>query len=339
MARRSTVQQDPRIAGDPESYPSADLDLVTATRRAAPRRGGWGGGGGRWLMWAGRALVWALIVVIVVNGVRAIFERVTAQPAGSGAVVQSADARFPVTEAGAFATQFAAVYLNFDATNPQQRADRLRPFIPEGASEQFGWNGYGRMSAGAFQFVGIDVTGNSAIVRVSYQSGGTRGILAVPVYREGDRFVVSERPALLAAPDRAGLPQVSEPDRDDATAEAMRPTVEGFFKAYGVGNASDLQLYVATGETISGLPGSLEFAQLKDLVVPLGGETSREVTAIVIWGLSSDQNTQNTTAPSPGVDDPAAQPAGLEQAYQLSMEKVGGKWFVKSIQGASRSVG
>jgi len=287
-------------------------------------------------MWAGRALVWALIVVIVVNGVRAIFERATAQPNSTNTTTQTTDARFPVTEASAFAVQFAAVYLNFDATNPQQRADRLRPFIPEGASDQFGWNGYGRMSAGAFQFAGIDVTGDSAIVRVSYQSGDTRGVLAVPIFRDGDRFVVAERPALMAAPDRAGLPQVSEPDRDDAAAEAMRPTVEGFFKAYGAGNASDLQLYVSTGETVHGFPGTLEFAQLKDLVVPLGGETSREVTAIVIWGLPSEQG---ASTPSPGVDDPAAQPAGLEQAYQLSMEKVGGKWFVKTIQGASRSVG
>jgi hypothetical protein len=281
--------------------------------------------------------LWALIVVIVVNGVRAPFERLTQQNNATGATPGPTDSGFPVIQASAFANQFAAVYLNFDAANTQQRAERLKAFLPEGADAQFGWNGYGRMAAGAFQFAGINVIdAANAVVTVTYQSGGSRGLLSVPVYYDGGRFVVAGQPGLLPAPGPAGLPQLPEPDRDTAAEAELRPQLEGFFKAYATGNQIDLQRYVANGVTIEGFDGSLTLAQLKDVVVPPGGETTRQVTAVVVWGLSSGGV---VAAPTPEANDPATQPAGLEQAYQLTVEKQGGKWFVKHIQGASRPVG
>ncbi|WP_204286992.1 conjugal transfer protein [Microbispora amethystogenes] len=335
MARRSDVQQDPRIAGDPEPYPPEGFDRLAAPHGTAPRRRGWSGGGGRWLVWAGRAILWALIIVIVVNGVRALFER-SMQDTGTGtAPAGTATSAFPTTRAAAFADQFAAVYLNYDAANPQQRAERLKAFLPEGADAQFGWNGYGRMSAGAFQYAGIDVIDDhNARVSVSYQSGDSRGLLSVPVYYDGGRFVVSAQPALLPDPGPAGLPQLPDPDSDSATEAELRPTLEGFFKAYAAGNQADLQRYVANGVTIEGFNGRFTFAELKKVSVPPGGADSRKVTAVVVWAVASGDG----TAPSPS-QDPAGEPGGLEQAYELTVEKQGGKWFVKDIQGANRSVG
>ncbi|WP_214111153.1 conjugal transfer protein [Acrocarpospora catenulata] len=330
MARRSTVQQDPRIAGDPESYPLPDLDSAPIRRR------GWSGGGGRWLVWTGRAILWALIIVIVVNGVRAPFERLTrdenpAAPAPTGA------SAFPIQQAAGFAGQFAAVYLNFDANNPGQRDERLTAFLAPGVDRRFGWNGYGRMSAGAIQFQSIDVApdGDNATVVVSFQSGSRRWMLSVPVYRSGQRFVVSGRPALLPAPPAADLPAVADPDRDNALEDQLRPTLEGFFKAYASGNAAELRLYATDGTFIEGLGGAFTLAQLTDVIVPKGGEAGREITVVVVWAVPSGPG--NATAAPTG--DPAAQPAGLEQAYQLSLERQGEKWLVERIQGAGRSVG
>ncbi|MEW9529149.1 conjugal transfer protein [Microbispora sp. NPDC049125] len=309
---------------------------MTAERGVPRRRGGWSGGGGRWLVWTGRIILWALIIVIVVNGVRAMFERYTQTGGGTVSSAEPTGSGFPVTQASAFANQFAAVYLNYDATNPQQRAERLKAFLPEGADAQFGWNGYGRMSAGAFQFDGISVIdANNARVTVTYQSGGSRGLLAVPVYYDGSRFVVSAQPALLPAPGPAGLPQLPDPDRDAAAESELRPLLEGFFKAYAAGDQADLQRYVANGATIEGFGGEFTLAELKDVVVPPGGASDRQVTAVVVWAVGSSEA---TAVPTPGAD-PAAQPAGLEQAYELTVEKQGGKWFVKDVQGAKRSVG
>jgi len=338
MTRRSTVQQNPRrIAGDPESYPPDAADRGDAAHGASFRRaGGWSGGGGRWLVWIGRAILWALIIVIVVNGVRAPFERMRGDAGAPATSATPSDLGFPVTQGAAFAIQFAAVYLNYDAANPQQRAERLRPFLPEGADAQFGWNGYGRMSAGALQFAGIEVTdANNARVTVMYQSGGTRGLLSVPIYHDGGRFVVSGRPAMLPASGPAGLPQLPEPDRDSAAEAELRPQLEGFFKAYAAGDHVDLQRYVVNGAPIEGFGGGITLAQLKDVIVPPGPEDSRVVTAVVVWAVES----QATPAPSATPGDPVTEPASLEQAYRLTMEKQGGKWFVKDIQGAHRSAG
>ncbi|MFC0555113.1 conjugal transfer protein [Planotetraspora thailandica] len=301
------------------------------------QRGGWGGGGGRWLVWTGRAILWALIIVIVVNGVRAPFERFSQGDTKTTTAAEPTDSEFPVTQAAAFANQFAAVYLNYDASNAQQRAERLRPFLPQGADDQFGWNGYGRMTAGSIQFSGIKVNGDhDAVVTVSYQSGGERGLLSVPVYYDQGHFVVSAQPGLLPAPAIAGLPQPADPARDGATEAELRPQIEGFFKAFASGDPVDLQRYVASGVTINGFNGEFTLAKLDQLIVPEGAANSREVTAVVVWAISSNGSDAVSTS---GENDPSVQPGGLEQAYTLSMEKQGGKWFVQQVQGASRSVG
>lgn len=336
MTRRSNVQQDPRIAGDPESYPSEGGDSVSTERGI--RRGGWSGGGGRWLVWIGRAVLWALIIVIVVNGIRAPLERFSQGDPATTVSATPSDLGFPVVQASAFANQFAAIYLNFDAANAHLRAERLKAFLPEGESDrQIGWNGLGRMSAGAIQFAGIDVLdAQNARVTVSYQSGDRRGLLSVPVYYDGSAFVVSGKPALLPEAAPAALPRLSAPDRDTAAEAELRPQLEGFFRAYAAGNQVDLQRYVANGVTIEGFNGEFTLAQLRDVIVPPGEANSREVTAVVVWEVSSGGT---TPAPTPSAENPARQPATLEQAYQLTIEKQGGKWFVRDVQGAKRPVG
>jgi len=341
MARRSTVQQ---LAGDrePSAYPGTEQDPehVMTPAGGVPRRGRWAGGGGRWLVWVGRAVLWALIVVIVVNGVRAPFERLTQSEAPAGVTATPTDAGFPVTGAVSFAIQFAAVYLNFDANNPQQRAERLAPFLPEGAGEQFGWNGLGRMQAGAIQLSDVEVIdAHNAVVNLMVQSGARRMIFSVPIYAAGGSYVVSERPALLPAPRAADLPAGPTPESDEAAKNELLPQLKGFFEAYASGDPQQLQRYVAAGADLEGFQGAFTLLQLKDVQVPPGGAT-REVTAVVVWGVPNEQTT--TPSPDPSTvpaTDPATQVGALEQAYRLTVEKQGDKWFVKDIRGASRYVG
>lgn len=338
MARRSTVQNDLRISGDPElsAYPdSADVERPSDGGRGGSRRGGWAGGGGRWLVWTGRAVLWALIIVIVVNGVRAPFERFTQGNTAAQSDVSPSNNGFPVAQATSFANQFAQVYLNFSADRPDERAGRLAPYLPDGADPQFGWDGYGQMSAGAIQGYDVDVVdAQNAVVTLSTQSGGRRFLFSVPVYYAEGRFVVSGRPALLPAPPQAGLPQVPEPDRDDGAESELRPQLAGFFKAYADGDGVQLQRYVAQGVTLEGFAGAFTLIELSKVTVPPGG-TTREVMATVVWGVPP----ATTPNPEPSATEPSAVGGRLEQSYRLTVEKQGDKWFVKDIRGAGRFVG
>ncbi|GLW07417.1 hypothetical protein Misp01_25470 [Microtetraspora sp. NBRC 13810] len=338
MARRSIVQQDPLTADDAElsAYPEEPEERAKGRGRGAPRRGRWSGGGGRWLVWTGRVILWALIVVIVVNGVRAPFERFTQGPAVTGPQTSSAESEFPSDRASAFANQFAAVYLNFNAATPDERAGRLAPYLPDGADPQFGWDGIGRLAAGAIQPYGVEVLGAAdGVVTLTFQSGNRRLLLSVPVHYANGNFVVSAQPAVLPAPAPAPLPQPPEPDRDEATANELRPQLAGFFTAYASGDTVQLQRYVAVGETLDSFAGAFTYRDLKDVVVPPGG-TTREITAIVVWGVPAGAT---PVAQPTEAADPAAMAGTLEQAYRLTVEKQGDKWFVKDIRGAGRSLG
>jgi hypothetical protein len=339
MARRSTVQHDPRIAGDPELSARPDTADFDAPAPRRPRRGGWSGGGGRWLVWTGRIILWALIVVIVVNGIRAPFERFTQTDATTpnGAVV--AHNGFPADQGMAFAAQFAGVYLNFSPEDAASRSGKLAAFMAEGMDAQMGWDGFGKMAAVAIQPYYIEATDSTnAVVSVAFQSGPRRLMLSVPIYYSGDdngkRFVVSGRPAILPAPAPADLPQVAKPESDDAAVAELTPQLKGFFKDYASGDTAGLQRYVAAGKSLANFGSSgFTFADLKEVVVPVGGAT-REIQAVVVWVVP------NGEAPAtPNATDPAAVGGRLEQAYRLTVEKQGDKWYVADIRGAGRAVG
>ncbi|WP_433515627.1 conjugal transfer protein [Nonomuraea sp. CA-143628] len=244
---------------------------------------------------------------------------------------------FPADRGMAFAAQFAGVYLNFTPADAQSRAGKLAAFLADGMDQQMGWDGNGKLAAVAIQPYDIEATSASdAIVTVAFQSGSRRMLLSVPIYysADGGSFVVSGRPAILPAPGRADLPQLAKPENDDAVAAELKPQLEDFFKNYGSGDTTGLQRYVAPGKSITSFGGAFTFAELKDIVVPVGGAT-REIQVVVVWSVPSGA----TPSAEPDAADANAVGARLEQAYRLTVEKQGDKWYVDDIRGAGRAVG
>ncbi|MEU6717822.1 conjugal transfer protein [Nonomuraea sp. NPDC046802] len=238
----------------------------------------------------------------------------------------------------AFAAQFAGVYLNFNPQDAPSRSRKLAAFLPDDTDPQWGWDGYGQFAAVAIQPYDIEATdARNAVISVAFQSQARRMMLSVPVYYSGDdagrKFVVSGHPAVLPAPAPAELPQVAEPETDDATATELKPQLEGFFKEYASGNVSGLQRYLAAGKSLPSFGGAFSFAELKEVVVPVGGAT-REIQAVVVWSVA-DGGAQ----PTPDTTDPDAVGGKLEQAYRLTVEKQGDKWFVADIRGGGRAIG
>ncbi|MFI0351567.1 conjugal transfer protein [Actinomadura sp. 9N407] len=324
MARRSAVGHGRETAVVEERAPTAaDPWRANGADRPAggdrPRGGRWGGSGGRWWVWLGRAVLWALVIVILVNGIRAPFQRFTADetPATGGTTAQKGPG-FPSSAAGAYALQFASVYLNYDQKTAAAREAQLRTFIPDGADGQFGWNGVGRSQVQSVQVAGVDARdANNAVVTVLARSQDKWFRLAVPVYADKGALVISARPALLPPPAKATLPQQGVQERDAALESELAPVLGTFFQAYARNEQATLSRF-STGAPITGLSDSVTFVQVREVIAPTGEAGERTVTATVAWQV-------------PGL----AAGGELEQTYELAMVKKDTTWFVKDIRGTT----
>ncbi|MEW2359556.1 conjugal transfer protein [Spirillospora sp. NPDC029432] len=322
MARRSAVAHGRETAVEQErALPPADDRRANGAARGGDRSraGRWGGSGGRWWVWLGRAVLWAVIIVILVNGIRAPFERFTSDTASSGgATSPQKGAGFPASAGGAFALQFASVYLNYDQKSAAAREAQLRAFIPEGADGQFGWNGVGQSQVQSVQVAGVDARdANNAVVTVLARSADKWFRLAVPVYSSNGAFVISARPALLPPPAKATLPQQGVRERDSALETELAPVLTTFFQAYARNDQASLARF-ATGAPITGLADAVTFVQVREVNAPRGDAGDRTVTATVAWQI-------------PG----AAAGGELEQTYELAMVKKDNAWYVKEIRGTT----
>lgn len=283
--------------------------ILDRTRRA--------GGGGRWWLWAGRAVLWAFILVVIFNGVRAPFVRVL-QPAGQSSTSAAEANGYPESAASAYALEFATAYLTYGSGQSERRSDVLAGFLPDGADPQLGWNGEGTLELRSAQVAGVRAVDTThGIVTLSVQVGDTWMRLSVPVYAKGDAMVISGQPALLPRPPEAELPVTAEQPVDEATAIQLRRQLPGFFQAYAGSDTESLARYLAPGVSMTGFSGAVAFESLDSVVVPEGSDDTRQVTATVTWQLQTGDNAGE-----------------LQQSYQLTVVKDDGDWYVKSIQGA-----
>ncbi|CAL9443750.1 hypothetical protein SUDANB121_02314 [Nocardiopsis dassonvillei] len=292
----------------------------------APRRRPRAGAGGRWWVGVGRAVLWAFLIVVIFNGIWFPLRGGFALPASAPEPEQTRAPAFPETSAAAFALRFADVYLTTD--DLEARRDALAAFVPEGEAAA--------LDAPADSLAGrnlvvtaIDVKDdNNAIVVVRADVNGQPMSLEVPVYADGDTLAVSGRPALLAAPARASLPEQAAFETDPVAAEQLEEVLTGFFGAYAQ-EPSHLDRYVEPGVTIAPLPANtLEFSKLSDTTVPSQSSNRdddvREVAVTVHWAVPAPEGEES------GV---------LVQGYLVTVVDSGSEWHVRDIQGAPHSFG
>ncbi len=325
MARRSSGVADAGASGYPPSgfAPADPWDAPDRTdRRGRGRRGsggGWGGSGGRWFIYVGRAILWAFIIVVLVNGVRAPFERFTAKQPHTSGTTGAAKPRFPATAASAYALSFAGAYLNYDQATAQDRQKQLSQFLAPGVDQQLGWDGAGKSVLQSANVVSVHADdADHGVVTLLVRANGRLFELAVPIYAKDGTMAVSGRPAMLPAPPTASVPPVNE-DRDSALEAELQQPLANFFKAYAASDTASLQRYA--DPPVTGLGGAVTFNQLKEIIAPTGDPSSRTVDVTVIW-----------TVPATAPKAPAS---SLEQTYRLDMVKKDGYWYVRNIRGST----
>jgi Conjugative transposon protein TcpC len=326
MARRSTLERGPQPAvhgGGTTATAAPD----GAASKAPGGSAGWRGAGGRWGVWAGRAILWAVLIVVAVNGVRAIFVRATKAPgpASTSGQQPTPASRFPANLAEAFTLQFGQVYLNFDQAHASQRAQQLAAFIPSGAGQQFGWNGTGRMQLGSEQVAGITVQdADNALVKLLVTVNGQLMQFSVPVYTASGGMVVSGEPALLPPPARVDPPSPPAGGSSDLTTQnEFENFLPSFLQAYAASDTATLGRYITPGYSITGLGGVVSYNSIQSLTVPQGG-SKRDITVTVRWQLPS----QGGTAP-----------ATLDVTYEMTWINQSGTWSVETITGSTQQPG
>jgi hypothetical protein len=321
MARRSSGVVDAGASGyPPGGFSAADPwdPPVQKGRRGRGERRGWGGSGGRWWIYVGRAILWAFIIVVLVNGVRAPFERFMAKPAPAGRS-GSGEPRFPSAAASSYALAFANVYLHYDRATALDRQRQLSQFLAPDVDPQLGWDGGGRSVLQSAQVSSVDPDDAShAIVTVLVRANDRSFQLAVPVYAKDGAMAISGRPAILAPPPKASVPVLTQ-DRDSALESGLAEPLAGFFKAYASSDVAALQRY--SDPPVTGLGGAVTFGQVKEIIAPKGAPDSRTVNATVVWQVPPAQ--------------PKISGSMLEQTYRLTMVKKDGNWYVTSIRGST----
>src|SRR5580698_4452260 len=222
--------------------PTSDPMAFEADLRADE---GWGGAGGRWLLWAA-------LLIIAFRGVTAIvFSHSSASPAASTGSATAESGQFPVALAEAYAAEFGRVYLNFNPQDQGLREQELAEFVPASiaaAQPDLGWNGGGQLSLQSEQVAGIAVQGpQHAVVTLLALVNGQLMELGVPVAASGGTVVVDGDPAWLPPPAPIALPSPA-PGRSDLAAQGqLMNELPAFFQAYANGGSAALNRFLAPG--------------------------------------------------------------------------------------------
>ena len=212
----------------------------------APSGRAWSGGGGRWLLWPLRAVLWAALLIVAYRGVTAIVFHQASTPQAGGAEPGGTRAeQFPVTLAEAYATEFGQVYLNFSPAIQAQREQELAAFVPPSvaaANPDLGWNGTGQLRLQSEQVAGIVVQDpQHAVVTLLATVNGQLMELGVPVIASGGGVVVAGEPAWLPAPQQIPAPAAATQGSDPVARNELMNELPAFFQAYASGDSAALQ--------------------------------------------------------------------------------------------------
>ena len=91
--------------------------------------------------------------------------------------------------------------------------------------------------------------------------------LDVPLASDGTGFVVTGLPAVIPAPAVPAGVEASSFDEDPDLTGQLRPLVESFFTAYGDGEPTELDRWLAPGHQVIGLGGAFTLSRVEELSV------------------------------------------------------------------------
>lgn len=288
--------------------------------------------GTRALVVTGRIVLWVVVGLAVITGVRSWFW--PSQPAPAPAPTVTQGPTYPVQDAQLVAARFAYSYLTWDEAAPDQRAKALARDMPKGTDTTAGWNSKGQQTVllaqpGAVTELGdkrarvhvtvlVNVPGEPAKDKKKDPAPAQRKWvgLEVPVLNTAGRIVVTGEPGIVGVP--ASGPTVTDQNAVDSDVELSaqtQSTVEAFFTAYAKGEADSV---TAPGASVPPLADGMTLQGIQSWNVDQGKGSDRTGTAVVRWQIGA---------------------AELEQTYRVELTRVSSaaaeRWQVAEVHGGT----
>lgn len=299
--------------------------------------------------YAARALVFALVLILVLLGLRTLVRGPAESP-----VTNDPTEDYPTSEAQGVAARFATNYLTWtpdDEAAQQERGRGLALDVAGGSGVETEWSGNRRTSVRNVFPAGItyEEDGRTAFVTivgqmqtwekkeaakaaptskskskketsaaaptVTEEATTPRWVaLSVPVQVVGDRPVVAGSPAFVNLP-RAGAataaPDLAE-DTDSKMTSATRDGAEAFFRAYAGEDGAALEQATAPGASMQPLASGMELSAVTAWRVDAGGDKTRTGHATVAWKAGESVVKQNYRV------DLAAISSGTDKSWRVA---------------------
>jgi Conjugative transposon protein TcpC len=285
----------------------------------------------------GRGLLWFVLILAAITGVRSWF--FPAQAPAPKAPTVKAEATYPDAEAQAVAARFARAYLGWDEAKAAERERLLASVLPADSATTMGWDGHGRQDVLAVQpgavtlgkdhqaRVRVDVLIRPEAAEEAPAKGKKKNTtrteepawwvgLDVPVIEASGRVIVTGRPGLVGIPKSGPkAPNLPAVQTDAELSTQTESTVETFFQAYAAG---DTDAVTAPGASVPALPDGIEFKGLVTWSADTGSGDDRTGTAQVSWSIGG---------------------ASIEQVYRVTLTQVSTsdahRWQVAAVRGGS----
>jgi hypothetical protein len=255
---------------------------------------------------AGRVALWALVALLLIEGISGVLsspERARVE-AGRGEAVDPARS--------AFAVRLARAYLS--GSSPQE----LSPLLAPGADAP---GSYGEgVGVEQVEVAGIEDLGASeAIVTVAAELDDARTLyLAVPTVRASAGGVAALGvPALVAGPAGVGEPVEAPGPLAGPDAGKIADLARRFLPVYlSAPSAQELSYLLAPGAGVTPPGGGLEVT---------------EVTSVK--QLGSGEGPRRTVVAEARVRDSVSR-SSFGLAYRLAVTRSGGRWYIARVEGA-----
>lgn len=241
---------------------------------------------GDWAKLAGRVVLWALVVILLLRGLASVVrpapEPLAPAPSPEATAIRDDEAR-------AYAAAFAKRYLTYDVARPDERERWLAPYlaedldpaggveIPEVGSNQrvedtdvarVRPNGPGRL------LVTVATTVASPTLSTRY--------LTVPIQRDASGgLLVYDYPSFEAAPARADAPAIDTRILPAEEREAIEDVLRRFLTAYLAGREGALAYFLPPGRELEAVGERYVVEELED-VKSVGPEEGPQRTVVAV---------------------------------------------------------